>query len=49
MDRPKNKKAKYEWDEDLKHGAHYHKIAEDGNTRIPDETGNTHFAPRDKY
>ena len=46
---PKTKKAKYEWDEDLKHGAHYHKIAEDGNTRIPDETGNTHFAPGDKY
>ena len=28
-----------------KTGAHYHKIVEDGNTRIPDETGNTHFAP----
>ena len=29
--------------------AAYHKIGEDGNTRIPDETGNTHFAPGDKY
>lgn len=38
-------KAVYEWDEDLTYGAHYHVIGEDGNTRIPNEKGETHFYP----
>lgn len=40
-------KAVYEWDEDLANGSHYHKIGSDGNTRIPDYNGNTHFKPFD--
>ena len=32
------------WDEDKKHGSHYHKL-KNGNTRIADENGETHIQP----
>ncbi len=44
----KNKKAIYEWDEELKYGSpHYHYIGEDGNVRIPGKNGNKHLFPGD--
>jgi len=36
-------KAVYEWDEDLSFGSHYHVIGPDGNTRMPNLNGETHF------
>ena len=44
-----NKKAVFEWDEDLKYGSHYHIIGDDGNTRIANSSGETHFLPGDIY
>ena len=44
-----NNKAVYEWDEDLTYGSHYHVIDEDGNTRLPDSDGKTHFFPGDIF
>ena len=41
---PETGEAKYEWDEDKKHGSHYHKL-KNGNTRIADENGETHIQP----
>lgn len=46
---PKTRKAKYEWDEDLQHGSHYHKLGEDGNTRVANENGETHLHAGDKF
>lgn len=40
--------AVYEWDEDLANGSHYHVIGEDGNTRLPSVSGETHFRPGDR-
>lgn len=40
----KNGKAKYEWNEDNANGSHYHIIGEDGNTRVPNNNGETHFS-----
>ena len=40
-----DKKAVYEWDEDLTYGSHYHVIGADGNTRLPNSNGETHFVP----
>ena len=42
-----NGKAIYEWDEDIQNGSHYHVIGEDGNTRVPNDSGETHFQPDD--
>ena len=42
-----NGKAIYEWDEDIQNGSHYHVIGEDGNTRVPNDSGETHFQPGD--
>lgn len=39
--------AVYEWDEDYTYGPHYHVIGPDGNTRIPNDSGETHFNPGD--
>lgn len=44
-----NNKAVYEWDEDLTYGSHYHVIGEDGNTRLPNSAGETHFFPGDIF
>ena len=44
-----NNKAVYEWDEDLTYGTHYHVIGEDGNTRLPNSAGETHFLPGDIF
>ena len=44
-----NNKAVYEWDEDLTYGSHYHVIGEDGNTRLPNSAGETHFYPGDIF
>lgn len=44
-----NKKAVFEWDEDLKYGSHYHVIGDDGNTRLPNSSGETHFLPGDTF
>ena len=41
---PETGEAKYEWDEDKKHGSHYHKL-KNVNTRIADENGETHIQP----
>ncbi|MFR8010533.1 MAG: DNRLRE domain-containing protein [Clostridia bacterium] len=41
-------KAIFEWDEDLTYGSHYHVISEDGNTRVPNSSGETHFNPGDE-
>ena len=39
--------AVYEWDEDYTYGPHYHVIGPDGNTRLPNDSGETHFNPGD--
>ncbi|MDD6656869.1 MAG: hypothetical protein PUE95_06200 [Lachnospiraceae bacterium] len=44
-----NKKAVFEWDEDLRFGSHYHAIGDDGNTRLPNSSGETHFLPGDTF
>ena len=44
-----NKKAVYEWDEDLRFGPYYHVNGDDGNTRLPNSTGETHFFPGDTF
>ena len=38
-----DKRAVFEWDEDLTYVSHYYKIAEDGNTRIPNSNRETHY------
>jgi len=43
-----NGKAVYEWDEDFNYGSHYHVIGEDGNTRVPNASGETHFKAGDE-
>ena len=42
-----NGKAVYEWDEDIANSSHYHVIGDDGNTRMPNSFGETHFNPGD--
>ena len=44
-----NGKAVYEWDQDFRYGPHYHVIGPDGNTRLPNSNGETHFWPGDCY
>lgn len=44
-----NRKAVFEWDEDLRFGSHFHVIGDDGNTRLSNKSGETHFLPGDVF
>ena len=44
---PDTGKSEYEWNEDLKHGAHYHKTPDGNNREEHPDTGNAHMYPGD--